>query len=110
MNSSDNGSSSARFSIGDVIRHNKFGYRGVIVDIDTQFSLSDDWYDSVARSRPPKDQPWYQVLVHGSDSNTYVAERHLQADDSGEQIDHPLLGRWFIAFRNGHYIAGARKN
>ena len=110
MNQPDNGISSAHFSIGEVVRHNKFGYRGVIVDIDPQFSLSDDWYDNVALSRPPKDKPWYHVLVHGSDNATYVAERHLQADDSNEQIDHPLLGRWFGSFIDGRYIATSRRN
>ena len=100
----------AQFSVGDVIRHNKFGYRGVIIDLDAQFSLSDQWYDQVARSRPPKDKPWYHVLVHDSDSTTYVAERHLQADDSGKQINHPLLGRRFGSFINGRYITKSRNN
>jgi len=110
MTQADHSIGSAQFSVGDVILHNKFGYRGVIVDLDAQFSLSDAWYEQVARSRPPKDKPWYHILVHGSDSSTYVAERHLQLDDSGEQIDHPLLGRWFSAFIDGRYITKTQKN
>ena len=54
----------AKFSIGQIIHHRLFDYRGVIVDVDPDFQNSDEWYDQVARSRPPKDKPWYRVLVH----------------------------------------------
>lgn len=110
MTQPDGDTSSAKFSIGELILHNKFGYRGVIVDIDPQFSLSDEWYEQVARSRPPKDKPWYHVLVHGNNNTTYVAERHLQHDTSAEQIDHPLLGQWFGSFIDGRYTTKTRQN
>ena len=29
------------------------------------------------RRLPPKNQPWYHVLVHGADHTTYVAEQNL---------------------------------
>lgn len=96
----------ARFSPGDLIQHNRFGYRGVIVDVDATFSLSESWYDQVARSRPPKDRPWYHVLVDGSDGSDgsrYVAERHLEPDESGAPIRHPLLDRFFDTFEAGRY-------
>ena len=53
----------ARFAIGQVIHHRRFGYRGVIVDVDPSFQLTDEWYEEVALSRPPKDKPWYHILV-----------------------------------------------
>jgi len=56
--------------------------------VDETFQGSDEWYDEVARSRPPKDKPWYHVLVHGASHRTYVAERHLEPDVSGEPIEH----------------------
>ena len=93
----------AEFGVGQVIRHLRFDYRGVIVDVDATFEGSDEWYDQVARSRPPKDRPWYLVLVHGADHTTYVAERHLAPDDSGEPIQHPLLGKYFDEFGDGRY-------
>ena len=100
----------ARFSIGDLVHHNKFDYRGVIADIDAQFSLTDEWYDSVARSRPPKDQPWYHVLVDGGNNTTYVAERHLEPDGSGEPVTHPLTKRLFSRFVDGRYRRATRNN
>jgi len=93
----------ARFGIGDVIHHSKFDYRGVIVDIDARFEGDDEWYEKVALSRPPKEHPWYHVLVDGADHTTYVAERHLEVDRSGEPIRHPLLERFFGVFCDGRY-------
>ena len=96
--------SSARFSVGDLVSHRLFDYRGVIIDVDPQFQLSDEWYETIARSRPPKDQPWYHVLVHAGGQQTYVAERNLEADVSGEPIEHPLLDHHFARFSRGRYV------
>ncbi len=100
----------AKFSVGDLIQHRLFDYRGVIVDVDPVFMLSDEWYEQVARSRPPKDQPWYRVLVHNSNDETYVAERNLAHDPSIEPITHPLLNEYFSDFEDGHYLTGQRTN
>ena len=100
----------AKFSVGDLIQHRLFDYRGVIVDVDPVFMLSDEWYEQVARSRPPKDQPWYRVLVHNSQDETYVAERNLAHDPSVEPISHPALNDYFTAFDDGRYVTGQRSN
>lgn len=94
---------SARFAVGQLIHHRLFDYRGVIFDVDPVFMGSDEWYEQVARSRPPKDSPWYHVLVHGADHTTYVAERNLESDPSGVPIQHPLVDAFFIDFDNGEY-------
>ena len=101
---------SARFSIGDLVRHRLFGYRGVVYDVDPQFMLSDDWYETMAQSRPPRDRPWYRVLVHNGIHETYVAERNLEADDSSEPVFHPLIGEVFSGFEHGRYIKSERGN
>lgn len=93
-----------KFSIGQIVHHVKFGYRGVVYDIDLTFGLDEEWYEQIARSRPPKDQPWYRVLVHGSGNETYVAERHLSPDASSEPVDHPLVDRVFDDLRDGAYV------
>ncbi len=102
--------SSPLFSIGDLVHHKLFDYRGVVVDVDPQMMLSDEWYEAVARSRPPKDKPWYRVLVHNAAHETYVAERNLEADTSGEPIDHPLIDACFRDFSDGRYLPTARTN
>jgi heat shock protein HspQ len=93
----------AKFSIGQCIQHRLFDYRGVIVDVDPEFLGMDEWYEQVARSRPPKDEPWYRVLVHDSGHETYVAERNLRQDGSNEPVNHPLLHEFLYGFEHGHY-------
>jgi len=94
---------SIKFAVGHVVRHAMFDYRGVIVGVDLQFRQSDEWYEQVARSRPPRDKPWYRVLVHGSGQVTYVAERNLSLDASGEPVNHPMLADYFTEFQDGCY-------
>ncbi|MCH8843095.1 MAG: heat shock protein HspQ [SAR324 cluster bacterium] len=99
-----------KYFVGQVIHHKRFGYRGVIYDVDPIFQGSEEWYEVMARSRPPRDQPWYHVLVGNLSQTTYVAERNLESDESGEPVWHPLIDRLFSGFRNGHYIARRREN
>ena len=94
----------ARFSIGDLVHHKLFDYRGVVVDVDPRMMLSDEWYEAVARSRPPKDKPWYRVLVHDATHETYVAERNLEPDTSGEPVRHPMIETCFSSFSDGRYM------
>lgn len=94
----------ARFHVGQLVRHRLFDYRGVVFNVDSQFSGDDEWYEQVARSRPPKNAPWYHVLPSGSEHTTYVAERNLDADSSHRPIDHPLLDTLFAEFADTGYI------
>ena len=93
-----------KFSIGQVVQHKLFNYRGVIIDVDPAFQGSESWYQEMAKSRPPKERPWYHVLPHRAAHQTYVAEQNLESDDTGEPIDHPLLGHVFREFRDGRYV------
>ena len=97
------GTSDAHFFIGQVVHHKLFDYRGVVVDVDPTFAGTEEWYEQVARSRPPRDQPWYHVLVHGALHTTYVAERNLEADETGLEVEHPLLAQFFDRFEGGLY-------
>ena len=99
-----------KYSIGDLVRHKLFDYRGVIVDIDPSFQLTEEWYEMVARSRPPKDEPWYHVLVHDATNSTYVAEKNLEPDSSGQKINHPMTNRFFTDLRDGRYFNDEKIN
>lgn len=102
--------SEAKFSIGQVIQHQLFDYRGVIIDVDYKFLGSEQWYQQVARSHPPKDQPWYHVLVNDSVHQTYVAERNLEVTKELNPIQHPLLNHYFTGLEKGHYQLRIQKN
>mgnify|MGYP001828233666 CR=1 FL=1 len=93
----------AKFAIGALVHHRLFDYRGVVVDVDATFQSTDEWYETVAKSRPPKDKPWYHVLVHGAEHSTYVAEQNLEPDPSGEPIQHPMVSEFFDDFEEGRY-------
>ena len=100
----------AKFSIGQCIHHRLFDYRGVIVDVDPEYSGTDEWYESVAKSRPPRDEPWYHVLVHDAGNETYVAERNLSQDQSDEPVRHPLLEEFFVDYEKGVYTTVRQPN
>ena len=100
----------AKFSVGELIHHKLFDYRGVIIDVDPEFQGTQEWYERVAQSQPPKDQPWYHVLVHDATHNTYVAERNLESDTSVEPINHPYIDLIFDSFQQGVYVKKFKAN
>ncbi len=104
------GMKDANFSVGQLVWHRLFHYRGVVFDVDPVFLGSEEWYEQMARSRPPKDEPWYHVLVHNAVHQTYVAERNLDQDDSGERIQNPAIEALFSGFDGVRYTSRARSN
>ena len=93
-----------KFSVGELVHHRLFDYRGVIVDVDQSFQATDEWYEVVAKSRPPKNKPWYHVLVHESNHATYVAEQNLETDYESGPINHPMVEHFFSGFDQGKYM------
>ena len=72
----------AQFTIGDVVRHRIFDFRGVIFDVDPVFANSEKWYQSIPESvRPSKDQPFYHLFAENGD-NSYIAYVSQQASIS----------------------------
>ena len=100
----------ALFSLGELVHHKRFNYRGVIVDVDPIFQGTEEWYNQMAKSNPPKDRPWYHVLVNDGISKTYVAEQNLESDKIGGPINHPEIQIWFEPFKSNRYNIRVRKN
>jgi heat shock protein HspQ len=96
----------AKFAIGQVVRHRLFPFRGVIFDVDPQFNNTDEWYESIPKDvRPRKDQPFYHLLAENAESEyiAYVSEQNLLEDESGEPVRHPQLRQMFDRTPDGHY-------
>jgi heat shock protein HspQ len=96
----------ARFSIGDVVRHRLFDFRGVVFDVDPVFANSDEWYDAIpVEVRPRKDQPFYHLLAENAESSyvAYVSQQNLVVDQSDEPVEHPAITGLFDAFADGRY-------
>lgn len=109
---SDNGSpkappvAHARFSVGELVRHRLFDFRGVIFDVDPVFANSEEWYQAIPEDiRPPKDQPFYHLLAENAESSyiAYVSQQNLLPDMEGEPIDHPAIAGIFEGFADGRY-------
>ena len=97
----------AKFPIGQVVRHKRFGFRGVIYDVDPEFANTEEWYQSIpAEMRPRKDQPFYHLFAENHDKTPYIAyvsEQNLVLDYSGEPVDHPDIPEMFGPFEDGSY-------
>lgn len=88
----------AKYMLGQIVRHKKHPFRGVIFDVDPEFSNTEEWYDNIPTdSRPRKDQPFYHLLAENDESYyvAYVSEQNLTPDVSGEPVDHPDLSAMF---------------
>jgi heat shock protein HspQ len=96
----------AKFSIGQIVRHRVFPFRGVIFDVDPMFNNTDEWWQAIPENvRPRKDQPFYHLLAENDEGTytAYVSEQNLVPDDSGEPVSHPQTALIFAGFRDGHY-------
>ena len=97
----------ARFSIGDVVRHRVHPFRGVIFDVDPTFGNTEEWWLAIPEDlRPKKDQPYYHLLAENETSYyvAYVSEQNLVRDDSGEPVEHPGVEKMFEAQAGGRYV------
>jgi len=88
---------------GTLVRHRRYGYRGVVVDRDDCCQADEQWYQK-NQTQPDRNQPWYHVLVDGSSICTYAASENLQADSLSLPIEHPLLEFFFTDFQDGRYL------
>jgi heat shock protein HspQ len=97
---------SAKFHIGQVVKHRIFPFRGVIFDIDPTFNNTEEWWLSIPPEvRPHKDQPFYHLFAENAQTEyvAYVSEQNLLADDSAEPIRHPQVKAMFVKDERGAY-------
>ena len=97
---------SARFGIGEVVRHRLLDFRGVIFDVDPEFANSEEWYEAIPEAmRPAKDQPFYHLFAENSESTyiAYVSQQNLLGDADSGPVDHPSLDDMFDPFDGDRY-------
>jgi heat shock protein HspQ len=96
----------AKFTIGQVVRHRLYPFRGIVFDIDPVFANTDEWYESIpAERRPSKDQPFYHLYAENSETEyvAYVSEQNLLPDSSSEPLRHPQVAEIFEKDERGSY-------
>jgi len=96
----------AKYTIGQVVRHRIYPFRGVVFDVDPLFSNTEEWYQSIPPEvRPHKDQPYYHLFAENAETEyvAYVSEQNLLPDDSGEPLRHPQVAEIFDRDDEGSY-------
>jgi heat shock protein HspQ len=96
----------ARFQIGQVVKHRIYPFRGVIFDVDPTFSNTEEWLNAIPEHlRPRRDQPFYHLLAENAQSYyvAYVSEQNLLPDTSGAPVNHPRIEQLFGEFKDARY-------
>ena len=100
----------AKFNIGQLVQHKHYGFRGVIFEVDFEYSLDEVWYQEACQvmqglGQPPidKKQPFYHILTDGSEHESYVSEQNLEPAKAAQPIQHDAIDQWFIVGISGQY-------
>lgn len=96
----------AKFQIGQVVKHRLFPFRGVIFDVDPEFANTEEWWEAIPENvRPKKDQPFYHLLAENDESHyvAYVSEQNLMDDADGGPVHHPQIADIFVGNEGAHY-------
>ena len=99
-------SRSARYAVGQVVKHRFYPFRGVVFDVDPTFNNTEEWYNSIPENvRPSKDQPFYHLFAENEETEyiAYVSEQNLLPDTSREPVRHPQIAEIFTRGRDGRY-------
>ena len=105
----------AKFKLGQVVKHKKFFFRGIIFDVDPVFNNTEEWFLSIHEDRrPDKNQPFYHLLAENEDKATYIAyvsQQNLESDESNEPFSHPSVKLLFDGNdKDGNYIVKQSTN
>ncbi len=96
----------AKYTIGQVVKHRLFSFRGVIFDIDPVFNNTEEWWQAIpAEIRPRKDQPFYHLFAENAETEyvAYVSEQNLLPDTSDKPVRHPQVAEEFVRDDRGAY-------
>ena len=96
----------AKYTLGQVVRHRVFPFRGVVFDVDPVFNNTEEWYEAIpAEVRPRRDQPFYHLFAENAETEyvAYVSEQNLLPDESGEPVRHPQVREVFERGKDGSY-------
>ena len=94
------------FNIGDIVKHRIYPFRGVIVDVDPEFSNTEEWYQSIpAEVRPSRNQPYYHLMAENTETfyTAYVSQQNLVDDGENGPLEHPDLDEIFSGMEKGKY-------
>ena len=94
------------FNIGDIVKHRIYPFRGVIIDVDPEFSNTEEWYQSIpAEIRPSRNQPYYHLMAENTETfyTAYVSQQNLVRDGENGPLEHPDIEEMFSGMEKGKY-------
>lgn len=98
-------SQTAKFGLGQIVKHREDSFRGVVVDVDHA-------YAGPAGEPGPdqQNQPFYRVLAMGLDSGflIYAAEAVLEHDPDVAPLSAADRAHWFTMDPNGRIAPRAQ--
>ena len=97
----------AKYSIGEIVKHKHFDFRGVIYDVDFEYNNTEELYQLIPKEvRPKKNQPFYHLLAENNDVTyeAYVSEQNLLLDKSLKPVKHPLIEEIFSGKKGSSYF------
>lgn len=99
-----------KFRIGQVVRHKRLGYRGVIVGWDLTAKAPAQWLsDNIPRDQIHyRNQPNYMLLVHSLDKQSFTTAYITQELLQGVQhvkVQHPQVDEYFTAYDGSRFLA-----
>ncbi|WP_020177251.1 heat shock protein HspQ [Methyloferula stellata] len=97
----------AKFAIGEIVKHRKYPFRGIIYDVDPEFANTEEWWQAIPEEvRPRKDQPFYHLFAENAETEyvAYVSEQNLLPDTSGDPVRHPQVEEMFERDPDGAYL------
>lgn len=91
---------SARFGLGEIVRHRDSAFRGVVLDVDPVFLGR---VEETGKVSP--DQPFYQVLALGEQGGfvAYAAEEALEPDPDLKSLSALDRHRFFNIDDHGRH-------
>ena len=101
----------AKFQIGQIVKHRVHPFRGVIFDVDPEFANTEEWWQSIPiENRPRKEQPYYHLLAENAQGPyiAYVSEQNLVPEENPDPVLHPEIDTFFEGLRDDLYIARPR--
>lgn len=85
-------SRTAKFALGQIVRHRNAEFQGVVVDVDPTYAGP-----AAAPGPDQRDQPYYRVLAIGEDAGflVYAAENVLVHDEGVSPLSASDRAEWF---------------
>ncbi|XP_045615384.1 uncharacterized protein [Procambarus clarkii] len=99
-----------KWRIGQVVKHNLWGYKAVIIGWDPKSKAPEEWISKMHQDNKHwKEQPNYALLVDTGDREaaqiTYVPQENI-SPILNHEVKHPDLNQYFDFYDGAQYIPG----